>query len=191
MYSTQGDTISFWDDIILGRIFSMKYPNLYSFAKEAMISLKRVRESENIVDLFRIPMTSQAHNELLLLADDLLELNSYDHEENDEWTFIWGHTVYSAQKFYQRHFISIRPLVIVLWIWKSKCIPRINFFTWLLLNDRLNTRNILRRRKKFLEDYSCVMCQNNIEETLDHLFFDCHCASARWFILGIIWNEEV
>jgi len=85
--------ISFWDDIILGRFFSMKYPNLYSFAKEAVISLKRVRESENIVDLFSIPMTRQAHNEQLLLADDLLELNSYDHEENDELTFIWGHTI--------------------------------------------------------------------------------------------------
>ena len=53
-----------------------------------MISLKRVRENENIVDLFRIPMTRQAHNELLQLEDDVSELSSYDHEENDEWTFI-------------------------------------------------------------------------------------------------------
>jgi hypothetical protein len=76
------------------------------------------------------------------------------------------------------------------WIWKSKCVPTIIFFAWLLLNDRLNTRNILRRRKKFLENYNYVMCQCNVEETLEHLFFDCSCAATRWFSLGIVWNDE-
>jgi hypothetical protein len=65
------------------------------------------------------------------------------------------------------------------------------FFAWLLLNDRSNTRNILRRRKKFLEDYSYVICQGNMEERLEHLFFDCPCAAAQWFFLGIVWNDEV
>lgn len=84
------DTISFWDDIILGNLFSLKYPNLHSFAKDVVISLMKVKESENLVNLFRIPMTRQAHNELLQLVDDLSELSNNDHEENDEWTFIWG-----------------------------------------------------------------------------------------------------
>lgn len=47
-----------------------------------------------------------------------------------------------------------------------------SFFAWLLLNDRLNTRNLLSRRKKFLEEgYCCVLCQNDLEETSEHLFF--------------------
>jgi hypothetical protein len=46
----------------------------------------------------------------------------------------------------------------ILWIWKSKCILRVKFFAWLLLNYRLNNKNILRRRRKFLEDgYTCVL----------------------------------
>lgn len=49
---------------------------------------------------------------------------------------------------------------------------------------------MLRRRKKFLEDYSCVLCQDNAEETLEHLFFDCSCAAARCFALGIVLNDE-
>jgi hypothetical protein len=56
--------------------------------------------------------------------------------------------------------------------------PELSFFTWLLLNDRLNTRNILRRRRKFLEDgYNCVLCLEDVEESIEHLFFDCQSAA--------------
>lgn len=96
-----------------------------------LYSLKSVKEQSNIVNLFRNPDS---------------------HEEKDVWIFIWGHHAYSVSKFYHHHFESIRPPITMLWIWKSKCIPRKKFFSWLLLNDRLNTRNILRRRKKYLEN---------------------------------------
>jgi hypothetical protein len=49
-------------------------------------------------------------------------------------------------------------------IWKSKCVPKIKFFAWLLLNDRLNTRNMLRRRYKHLDQgYSCALCLDNAQ----------------------------
>jgi len=120
------DTVSFWDDIILDTIFSSKYPNIYSFAKEPIISLKSVKERGNIVELFRVPMTRQAHNEMIQLAEDLLELSNNGHEEKDVWTFIWGQT-YFVRKIYHHYFKSIQPLVTLNWIWKSKCVPRIIF----------------------------------------------------------------
>jgi hypothetical protein len=84
----------------------------------------------------------------------------------------------------------LAPPRTVTWIWKSKCVPKIKFFTWLLLNDRLNTRNISRRRGKFLEEgYSCVLCHDGNEETVEHLFFNCPASTSRWFALGIIWHE--
>jgi hypothetical protein len=33
------------------------------------------------------------------------------------------------------------------WIWKSKCTPKIKTFFWLLANDRLNTKDMLIRKK--------------------------------------------
>jgi hypothetical protein len=60
------------------------------------------------------------------------------------------------------------------------------------LNDRLNTRNILIRRKKFLQEgYNCVLCQDNVEETVEHLFFECPAAISRWFAFGITWTDSV
>jgi len=84
----------------------------------------------------------------------------------------------------------VAPHPAVIWIWKSKCISKINFFAWLVLNDRLNTRNMLRRRRKYLEEgYNCALCQDGAEETIEHLFFSCSSSNCRWFVLGIIWND--
>jgi len=51
--------------------------------------------------------------------------------------------------------------------WDSKCCNKLRVFTWLLLMDRLNTRNILKRKKQKLEgdNYNCVLCNRNMEET--------------------------
>lgn len=66
------------------------------------------------------------------------------------------------------------------------------FFAWLLLNDRLNTRNMLRRRNKFLDEwYNCALCSDGVEETFEHLFFYCSRAIGRWFSIGLSWSDHV
>jgi hypothetical protein len=50
---------------------------------------------------------------------------------------------------------------------------------------------MLRRRDKFLgESCNCILCQNGVEETIEHLFFDCPFAITRWFVLGILWDGD-
>lgn len=104
---------------------------------------------------------------------------------------IWGSCLYSSSKYYQFSFRELHPEYSIIWIWKSGCVPKIKLFAWLLLNDKLNTRNMLRRRKKYLEDgYNCVLCQNGVEETMEHLFFDYPSSVSRWFAIGILWDED-
>ena len=56
--------------------------------------------------------------------------------------------------------------------------------------DRLNTRNILKRKKRKLEgdNYNCVLCNRNMEETAFHLFFGCPFSQSCWQQLDIHWN---
>jgi len=72
----------------------------------------------------------------------------------------------------------------------SKCCNKLRLFSWLLLVDRVNTRNILKRKKHKLEgnNYNCVLCSNNIEETAFHLFFNCPFSQACWRLLEIHWD---
>jgi len=119
-------------------------------------------------------------------------MRSEQTELNDEWSYIWGGGRYSASKFYRHSFIAVITPKPLKWIWKSKCVPKIKFFSWLLLKDKLNTRNMLRRRRKFLEEgYSCPVCLLDVEETRDHLFFGCSYARERWHILNINFNGNL
>jgi hypothetical protein len=68
----------------------------------------------------------------------------------------------------------------------SRCQGKHKVFFWLLLNDRLNTRNILRRNRFNIPTVSCVMCSHGIEETIKHLFFDCEYAQTCWTALHLV-----
>jgi hypothetical protein len=44
---------------------------------------------------------------------------------------------------------------------------------WLLLQDKLNTRGLLRRKHMHLDSYTCELCLLQKEERLRHLFLAC------------------
>ena len=58
--------------------------------------------------------------------------------------------------------------------------------------DRLNTRNVLTRKKRKLggNNYNCVLCSNNVEEIAYHLFFSCPFSQECWQHLEIHWNLQ-
>ena len=53
-------------------------------------------------------------------------------------------------------------------------------FFWMLLHDRVNTRNLLRRKNFELEVYNCAVRDCHQEETLHHLFWGCPFAIRCW-----------
>jgi len=71
------------------------------------------------------------------------------------------------------------------WIWKSFCQPKHKVFTWLLLKDRLSTRNILRRKNLHLESYNCELCNQGVEESSEHLFIHCPFAQQCWGLFNL------
>jgi hypothetical protein len=189
--AAKGDTIGFWDDLIDGSIHSLVYTNSMHFAKDLNISLFQLRQSRDFLGCFRIPMSRPAYNEFLLLEDKLANLPQINPDDKDSWSLSWGVQSYSSKMFYQHQFMELQPERAMLWIWDSKCIPKIKFFSWLLLNDKLNTRNILKRRKEVLDEgYNCALCHSGCEETMEHLFFDCPSAVSRWFTLSISWDDD-
>jgi len=53
-------------------------------------------------------------------------------------------------------------------------------FFWLILKNRLNTRGVLRRRNMELESIHCVLCTEQPDETIEHLFTNCPFVVAAW-----------
>jgi hypothetical protein len=59
---------------------------------------------------------------------------------------------------------------------------RIRVFAWLMVSDRLNTRDMIRRRHWNITNvFNCVLCTTHTNEDWQHLFFKC--SFSIW-----IWN---
>lgn len=71
------------------------------------------------------------------------------------------------------------------WVWKSSCQNKHKVFFWLLLKDKVSTRELLRRKRMVLEEYSCILCNAATDETSLHLFLLCPFAVQCWGWLNI------
>ena len=67
---------------------------------------------------------------------------------------------------------------------------RIKVFAWLTFSDRLNTRDMLRRRNWNVTNvYTCALCPCNVTEDWMHLFFQCNFSLRIWNYLQIEWQQ--
>jgi len=102
-------------------------------------------------------MSRLAYNEFMLFRDKLDDFRT-DMQEPDVWVVKCRSGLYTSTLYYQHQFKDVNTPPIFSWIWKAKCMPKIKVFSWLLLVDRLNTRGMLLKRNKHLEEgYLCVL----------------------------------
>jgi hypothetical protein len=73
------------------------------------------------------------------------------------------------------------------WLWHSICQQKHKVFFWLLLQDKLNTRGLLRRKHMHLDSYTFELCLLQKKERLRHLFLAYPFAKK---LLGNHWNPS-
>ena len=94
-------------------------------------------------------------------------------------------------RFYEFIFAQVQCHVAIKGLWKSKCLPKLKVFLWLMYYDRLNTKDIMCRKQWILDDGpNCNLCNRGEPETRDHLLFDCPFASSCWRHIGIHWDMD-
>jgi hypothetical protein len=103
---------------------------------------------------------------------------------NDVWNFPWGNT-FSTKKVYNLLKGEEFTPTSILDIWKTCNIPRQKFFSWLLLQGRLNTKDLMSRKNFFVEFNDCILCNDCPQETIMHMFFECNFSQGFWWAIGI------
>lgn len=159
------------------------FPELLSFAKNKQIDFADGHAQTPLHSLFHLPLSQQAHSQLLLLQDLLGDVSV--NGEPDKWSYIWNSGKFSIKKTY-KHLSghqNIHPAF--KWIWACSCQSKHKVFFWLLLKDRLSTRELLQRKNMVLQDYNCVLCNAAIQETSVHLFLECPFASQCWSLINV------
>jgi hypothetical protein len=152
-------------------MFDIKFPHLVTYAKRTNQSVWEVISQEFLHDMFHLPLSQQAFNEFEILEDICQNAMITAHAENkDSWSYIWGNSEFTTKNAYnvmigQRHMPEIFS-----WIWKSACQAKYKFFFWMVLLDRLNTRNFLARKLFNIPSYNCATLQCSQAKTLIHMF---------------------
>jgi hypothetical protein len=70
-------------------------------------------------------------------------------------------------------------------IWKLKIPLKIKIFIWYLQNGVVVTKDNLACRR-WKESLNCYFC--NLDEIIQHLFFDCQLATIMWRIVEVSFN---
>ncbi|XP_073355123.1 uncharacterized protein [Aegilops tauschii subsp. strangulata] len=188
-----GNTALMWSDNLQfdGQVSSLplRFPRLYSYVKDPWVTAMEFLGSQDIFQQFHLPLSSQAFDELTILQsmlDGLIRAPG----SKDIW--FWKGTAkgYSPKLFYSHTFVSASFNPLTAWIWKSSCTMKIKVFAWMLIMDRLNTKDMVERRHWHLEGgVSCVLCPLQTRETRDHLFFNCNFSVRVWNYLQIDWSS--
>jgi len=63
-------------------------------------------------------------------------------------------------------------------VWRNFAPPRVRFFGWLLVQNRIQSRDNL-KKKTIVEDACCELCGER-EETVDHIVSGCPFTASFW-----------
>jgi hypothetical protein len=106
--------------------------------------------------IFQLPLSMAASHQLVELIDSLEEWNR-EPNSSDCQTYIWGSGVFTSKQAYDSLIGQRQASAAYQWIWKSCCQGKVKVFFWLLLNDRLNIRNLLQRKQFHISSVNYVL----------------------------------
>jgi hypothetical protein len=191
-----GTSTSFWKDFWNSEkgsetLLCNEYPRLFSYSLSGDISVAQFLGNNTPTNLFALPLSVQAFEELNEIQAWCQDFQR-EQSSNDARSFCWGTEQYTSAKFYKYIFGAIPEDISLKFIWKSRCLPKLKVFAWLLLMDRLNTKDIMKRKSWTIEsDEYCVLYDTCVLETRDHLFFECPYALACWTNIHINWIQSL
>jgi hypothetical protein len=161
-----GSTVLLWDDMWNNKARRINSAELISFTTISRITVRQAYDMDQIHDMFQLPM-SEIFWQYILLCSELEILQITD--ENDILLYIWVNAQFSVSKTLALAIHSpTHPIFIRLW--SSKYQPKHRVYFWLLLRDKLNTRDQLRRGHMELDSYTCENCILQTQKAIYHLF---------------------
>ncbi|CAN6206059.1 unnamed protein product [Urochloa humidicola] len=179
-----GEATNFWNDrwLSVGRL-KESFRLLYTHALHTEISVADVIHDGIACHL--VPrLTRAAREELLKLNTVLAQVTLRPGDDRRSSSLAGKDGVLRAGPVYNLLMETTGPQrrTFADFVWKNKAPPRVQFFAWLLVQERIHCRtNLL--KKNIVQDASCEICSH--AEDPDHIIFQCPLAVQVWAALGI------
>ena len=105
-----------------------------------------VLQTGELQSMFSLPLSELAFREFNQLSEILAGF-SLDVDSNDSWEWRHGKKAeYTAKKYYDFVHQPMTTNPILCWVWKSCCAMSIKMFAWLVIMDRVNTKDMIQRQ---------------------------------------------
>ena len=154
----------------------MVYWPLYIINEQQSKILHDVWDGENLMLTFRRSVSTSTTNLWLELFSFVESVSLSEEEDQILWHFT-STGKNSVQSLYAViHHRGVTPMFVSS-VWKIAIPPRVQFFLWLLSNNRLLTRDNFAKRRD-VSDPTCLFC--NEKESISRLFFECCVARNVW-----------
>lgn len=139
-----GDSALFRKDNWSNHNLENEFPVLFSYGRNEDVTVQGFLSATDIDQNFHLPLSNQAIQEWGNLNNRLQSLQIVT--ESDKWSYVWNSDWYQSKKVYLmffQHLQVARPISI---LWKSKCTMKLKVFLWLMLMNRLNTKEMLQKK---------------------------------------------
>jgi hypothetical protein len=146
---------------------SYQFPVLFDLTYDKDVSVNEVFTSNFESLTFRRRIVGN----LKLLFDELIiccnQVRLSDQEDKIVWTL--GKKGFSVNSLYKKK-MEDQTLIPYKFLWKSKLPHKIKVFFWLVVRNKILTKDNLKKRC-WIGSLNCCFC--GVDESIDHLFFKC------------------
>jgi hypothetical protein len=123
---------------------------------------------------------------LRVLLDELVSCCNQvilsDQEDRIMWNL--GRKGFSVNSIYKNK-MEDQVLIPYKFLWKSKLPQKIKIFIWLVVRNKILTKDNLKKRN-WNGSLECCFC--GVDESIDHLFFHCPIAKYMWRVIQVALN---
>jgi len=189
-----GERTKFWEDPWMqAGIIKSLFPKLYSISSQQNTIIARMGWFEGQVWRWILAWNRELSHDKLKEVDELHRLSvQYQIVQNKEDELLWGtekcYTVKALQQLMDRG-DSCDNLVCKAWM--NLAPPKVDFFMWLALLGKLNTKEILWRKGLLQEDQiGCSFCSAQVEN-LDHILMACPVSWKVWSTIARDLSQRI
>jgi hypothetical protein len=182
-----GKEIRFWEDKWLGNFtLKQRFPALYNIVRRKNDVVANVCRTIPLNVLFRRGLHGINLQKWRELVDMIVSVSLNDSRDTFKWN-LHQNGLFTVHSMYALLISNgqIRQDQIG---WRLKLPLKIKIFSWYLRRGVILTKDNLAKRN-WNGNKKCVFCSR--EETIQHLFFDCHVAKFIWRVVSLTFGLGV
>jgi len=179
----KGDRIRFWEDNwTQDKPLKHLFPALYEVSSQKFHTISNMGWFEGAIWKWTLTWQRELTQMELPLLDALsaVLLQNYPKQDEDDNILWQGNNTFSVKELQRSVGQGIEVDNIVCTVWKKIAPPKVEFFMWLALLGKLNTRQRLCEKGILKEDQiECQLCAKH-PESLDHILLLCPVSQQIW-----------